>query len=236
MPIGPNTPASGYPPCPEHEPAATIRWRLLERQLTHRNLDHFRHTAEAEIRTLPEQHPMRQPLLHDVAQMGHEPHPAQIADLMNACQQAEPGMERRIMDLTQQRIANSNADFNAHKQHEKGRRNQEQQQAEKVISRGELRRWIGLCLLLAITIAAYIGLTWMRSTYLPDQPWLDLIAGTGILLMLAYPALHAGRTFSDLRHDAPYRPKCRCPWAVPEPEPNEANRHALTQFCRTKRG
>lgn len=235
MPIGPNTHASQYPPCPEHEPAEIIRWRLLERTLTHRNLDRIRNTAEAEIRTLPDRHPMRQQLLHDAAQLGQTPHPAQIADLMNACQQAEPGLQQRIMTMAQQRIAECNADYNARKQHETAQRYQEQRQAEAVVSRVELWRWGSLCLILGITIAAYIGLTMLRRAYLSDQIWLDVIASIGIMLVLAYPALRAGRMFSDLRHGAPYRPKCRCPWAGPEPAPNGETSHALAHFCRTRR-
>ena len=235
MPIGPNTPDSQYPPCPVHEPAETIRRRLLERQLTHRNLGLFRDTAETQIRTLPDCHPMRQELLQATAQMGQPPHPAQIADLLNACQQAEPGLQQRIMDLAQQRIADRNADFNARKNYETALRNQEHRQAETVISRANAWRWGGLCLMLAITIAAYIGLTLLRRAYLSDQPWLDVLASLSIMLILAYPVFHAGRMFSDLRHDGPFRPMCRCPWAGPRPSSNGATCYALARFCRARR-
>ena len=236
MPIGPNSQACRYPPCPQHEPAETIRRRLLERQQTHRNLEHFRDTAETQIRTLPDRHPMRQELLQATSQMGQPPHRAQIDDLLNACQQAEPGMEQRIMVLAQQRMADSNADFNARKTYEAAQREQEHQQADTVVNRATAWRWGGLCLMLAITIATYIGLTLLRrAAYLSDQPWLDVAASVGIMLLLAYPVLYAGRMFSDLRHGAPYQPKCGCPWVEPKPPSKGATRHALAKFCRARR-
>ena len=235
MLIDPNSQATLYPPCPEHEPAENIRRRLLARQQTHRNLEHFRDTAEAQIRTLPDRHPMRQELLQATARMGQPPHRAQIDDLLNTCQQAEPGLYQRIMVLAQQRIADSNADFNARKTYETAQREQEHQQAETVINRATAWHWGGLCLMLAITIAAYIGLTLLRRAYLSDQPWLDVAASAGIMLMLAYPVWHASRMFSDLRHGAPYQPKCRCPWVEPKPASKGATRHALAKFCRTRR-
>ena len=235
MPIGPNTQASRYPPCPEHEPPEMSRWRLLERNLTHRNLDSFRDTAETQIRGLPDGHPMLRELLQETAQLGTMPRPAQIADLMNTCQRAEPGLAQRIMNLSQQDIAARNADFNARREYDKAQRHREHQQAETVISRADPWRWAGLCLMLAVTIGVYIGLTWLRRAYLSDLPVIDVLASIGIILILAYPAYRAGRMFSDLRNGGPFQPKCHCPWAGTRPASKGAIRHALARLCRNGR-